>query len=386
MRAPLSLLAALVLCSFADEWVTYWPFGGLEPIRADLGLSYAEIGIAVGSLTAGGLLGHFFRVAADFVPLRWLSALGAAGVAAGMLTFGFGASLPILAVGGFVWGASTDAFFTGCEVALVDLCPDDLPAALGRVNAYGAVGDLLGPLTLAGAVAAGWSWRAVFVLGAAFMLIYALVLAGQRFPERRREAPEPALKALWSVLRDPRVILLGVVDGLHGLLDEPLLGFLNAFLEKDRGWSPALATALVSLLIGAGLVGYLAVPLFTARLRSRRLLPAFALLSAVSVAALVFLPGSWPAVAAAALFGFGGAVFYSVLEATYLSLRPGQAGTTGAVVSTISLAGVGFPALVGSVSDAYGLTAGMAVYAVVPAVMLLLVVPASRLLDGAEAA
>ncbi|HLQ34276.1 MAG TPA: hypothetical protein VK457_16445, partial [Chloroflexota bacterium] len=83
VRAPLSLLAALLLAGFADEWFTYWPFGSLEPIKADLGLSYAQMGLAVGSLTAGGLLGHFFRVAADFVDRRWLASLGAVGVAAG---------------------------------------------------------------------------------------------------------------------------------------------------------------------------------------------------------------------------------------------------------------------------------------------------------------
>lgn len=369
-RAPLTLLAALVFVGFADEWVTYWPFGALEPIRAELGLSYAQIGVALGSLTAGGLVGHFFRVAGDFVSLRWLSAFGAAGVAAGMLTFGLGQSLLVLAAGGFVWGASSDAFLTGCELVLVDLCPDELPAALGRVNAFGAVGDLLAPLTLAGALAAGWSWRVLFVGGAGLMLLYSAALASQPFPARKREAPEPAAAAVWSVLRDPRVILLGLLDGLHGLLDEPLLGFVNAFLERSREWTPALATALVSLVVAAGLAGYLAVRIVVPRVRDRLVLPMFATFTATGLAALVFVPLPWAEALAAALFGFSGAVFYSVLEARYLSLRPGQAGTTGAVVSAIGLAGLGFPALVGAVSDGHGLLTGMAVYAAVPVLIV----------------
>jgi len=373
VRAPLSLLAALLLAGFADEWFTYWPFGSLEPIKADLGLSYAQMGLAVGSLTAGGLLGHFFRVAADFVDRRWLASLGAVGVAAGMMTFGLGQSLPLLIAGGFVWGASTDAFFNGCEVALVDLCADELPVALGRMNAYGAVGDLLGPLTLAGALALGLSWRAVFVFGAGMMLLYAALLASQRFPEQKVEPPEPPVAAVWSVLSDPRVLLLAMIDGLHGLLDEPLLGFLNAFLERVREWTPAGATCMISLIVGAGLCGYLAVPLLKRRLSTWRLLPLFASVMAGSLGAMVLAPMAWIAAPAGALFGFAGAVFYAVLEATYLGLRPGQAGTTGAVVSTISFAGIGFPALVGAVSDAHGLTAGMAVYALVPLAMLFLV-------------
>jgi hypothetical protein len=93
-----------------------------------------------------------------------------------------------------------------------------------------------------------------------------------------------------------------------------------------------------------------------------------------SLALLVLAPAAWLVAPAAAMFGFAGAVFYSTLEARYLSLRPGQAGTTGAVVSAIGLAGIGFPALVGAVADAHGLAAGMAVYGVVPLIVLVLVV------------
>src|SRR5579885_2361980 len=100
----------------------------------------------------------------------------------------------------------------------------------------------------------------------------------------------PPLSAVLSVLRDPRVILFGVVDALHGLLDEPMLGFLNAFLEEVRGWTPPFATALISAMVAAGLLGYLAVPSVTRRLASRKLLPAFAALAAGSIATLVFVP------------------------------------------------------------------------------------------------
>jgi hypothetical protein len=69
---------------------------------------------------------------------------------------------------------------------------------------------------------------------------------------------------------------------------------------------------------------------------------------------------------AAFAFGVGGATFFAVLRATYLRLRPGQTGTSQAVVSTFGLVGVGFPALVGVVSNTIGLTAGLGLYAAVP--------------------
>ncbi|MBV9120641.1 MAG: MFS transporter, partial [Chloroflexi bacterium] len=206
--------------------------------------------------------------------------------------------------------------------------------------------------------------------GAAVMLLYGLALASSPFPERRLQAPEAPVAAVWSVLRDPRVLVLAAIDGLHGLLDEPFLGYLNALLERVRGWPPALATAAIGLILLSGIAGYLSVDRIRRRLTGRAPLPLFAGLVALSVGVAAFAPVPWLVVPAAALFGYAGAVFYAQLEATYLSLRPGQAGTTGAVVSAIGLAGIGFPALVGAIADAHGLAMAIALYAALPGLIV----------------
>jgi hypothetical protein len=80
-----------------------------------------------------------------------------------------------------------------------------------------------------------------------------------------------------------------------------------------------------------------------------------------------------PVVLAAGLgFGVAGAVFYTTLESVVLALRPGQAGATGAVVSTIGMLGMGFPALVGVLADSRGLGAGLLLYAAIPPITLAL--------------
>lgn len=372
-RAPWSLLAALLLVRFADEWVTFFPAGAIEAIRADLGLTYAQMGLVVSSLPAGGLVGGAFSVAADFWDRRWLASLGALGYALCLLAFALGGSFAVLLVAGFVWGAAGDAFVHGCEVTLVDLYDDDVAPAIGRVNAYAAVGDLLGPLTLAALAALGLSWRAAFGFGGAAMLLYAGWLASQRFPRPSRpaEAGSPA-QAVLAVVRDRRVLLLALVEGLYSLLDEPLLGFTAAFLERDRAVPAVVATVAISVGVVGGIAGFLAVPLFTARWAPGGLLRALAAAMAVELATLVLAPWLPLQTAALGLFELSGAVFYSVLTARYLSLRPGLAGTTGMVVGMVGHAGLGFPALVGAASDAFGLAAGLGLYALVPVAILLL--------------
>jgi hypothetical protein len=49
-----------------------------------------------------------------------------------------------------------------------------------------------------------------------------------------------------------------------------------------------------------------------------------------------------------------------------------HAGTIHAVVSTIGLFGIAFPALVGAVADSFGLTIGLGVYAAIGPLILVL--------------
>ena len=119
-----------MLVRFADEWAAFLPAGALEPIRHDLGLSYTQAGAVLAALPAGGLLGNVFVVAADYVSRRMLASLGALAYGLALIAFGLSHSLPTLLLAAFVWGAASDAFVHGCEVALVDLAGEDLPQSL----------------------------------------------------------------------------------------------------------------------------------------------------------------------------------------------------------------------------------------------------------------
>lgn len=370
---------ALVLVRFADEWVSFFPSGALEPIRADLALSYAQIGLVVAAIPAGGLIGNGFSVAADYVDRRLLASGGALVVGLAALGFAFGQTFILLLTAAFAWGLAGTAFVAGCEVSLVQLFRDDLAAVLGRANAFGAIGDLLGPLTLAAVVGIGLGWRSAFGFGGAFMLLYAVVLATREFPRTRPEPVAPSetlapsvVAEIIAVARDRTIVRLALIDGLFGLLDEPFQGFTIAYLERVRDLAPALATLVVAGWVVAGMIGFWVVPRFTARFAPRALLFGFGAAIAAAVILLVFGPFVPLQALGAAAFGFSGAVFYAILQATYLGARPERAGTVNAVVSTIGLFDIAFPTLVGAVIDTRGLEAGLGLYAAVPLLILAL--------------
>jgi predicted MFS family arabinose efflux permease len=376
-RAPYGLVAALVLVRFADEWTTFFPAGALEPIRRDLDLSYAEVALVLVALPAGGILGSFLVIAADYVSRRLLTSIGAATYGVAMIAFGIGHSLPVLLVAAFAWGAASDAFVHGAEVALVDLAEDGLGKTLSRMNAWASVGDMLGPVTLAIAVLMGLGWRGAFLGGGVAMFGYAVWLALHRFPP-----PHPPTthanpfagvwKVVWAVARDPEVLLLAVVLGLYGLLDEPLDAFMIAYLERVRGLTPALATAPVVASLLGGLIGFAAFERIARGRTPRAVVLACAALATGALPAAIFAPVLPIQLAAALCFGGAGAVLYTMLESSVLALRPGQAGTTSAVVSTVGMVGMAFPALAGALADVGGLGAGLGLYAAIPPVILAL--------------
>jgi predicted MFS family arabinose efflux permease len=207
------------------------------------------------------------------------------------------------------------------------------------------------------------------------MLAYAAWLAAHRFPPpHRSKAPPNPLADIWRIARDREVLLLALALGLFSLLDEPLDGFMIAYFERVRGLTPALAAApVVALLIG-GMAGFAAFERLAGQRSPRTVILACAAVMIAALPLAVFAPFLPLQLGAALVDGVAGAVLYTTLESVLLALRPGQAGATSAVVSTVGMLGMGFPALVGALADAHGLGAGLALYAAVPPVILMLAV------------
>jgi predicted MFS family arabinose efflux permease len=378
-RLPLRFAAALLLVRFADELFVFIPSGSLAAVHRDLQLTYSQAGVLLTLLATGGVVGTFLEGAADHVSRRALAAGGAAGVGVAMIAFGTGGAFWALALACAAWGAAGDAFVHGSEVALVDLAGGQLTRALGRINLLAGVGDVLAPLLIAAAAILGGSWRSLSVAGGVVMIGYAVWLSTLRLPGPARDDGSPApLRGVLDVLRDRRVIALGIAISLHGLLDEPFLAFVLIFLQRVRGLSLAAANLVGTAALAGGLVGYLLLPRAVRGVASIQvLLGGTGLIVLGALVTLLVAPAAWLLASALIAFGAAGAVYYTVGQAHLLRLRPGLAGTTGAVISVISLPAAAFPILAGAIADRFGLSATIGLYASVPVLML-----AAQLVSG----
>ncbi|MEO5678994.1 MAG: MFS transporter [Acidimicrobiales bacterium] len=365
----------------ADELAAFFPFGALEPIRADLALSYGRASLLLVLYPVVGLFGSVGGVASDHVSRRLLASLGALGYGAGFLTMAVGPGFGALVVGISVAGVSSTVMIDATEVALAELAADEdeLRTLLGQQNVLGALGSIVGPLVLAATLALGLGWRPAFGVAAAVLFAYGAFLATQPLPPPRPVPEDAEAPSFWAglgaVVRDGRVWTIGLVVLLLTPFDEPFLGFAIAFLDQTRGHSPAVATLLGGATTIGGVAGAAAAGRVGRRLGDRTSVTGAGVV-ALGVLAVAVAPGAVLQAAGAAAVGTGLYVVWIDVQARTLTLRPGQAGTTGSVVDAISETGAVLPLAIGHLADRAGLPAAMAAFVGLAA---LLVLAASRL-------
>lgn len=368
-------MASLLLVDFADEWCTFLPAASIDAIRVDLDLSLTQAAAVLVLLPAGGIAGNVCTLAADFVSRRALAGFGALAYGAAMIAFGSGRSFIVLAVSAFVWGAASDAFVHGSQLALADLASDDLEPTLARTNLLASLGAVVAPVCVAVAETAGLGWRPLLISGGVAMLGYAAWIGAQPLPPPARSADAPAPWAgVRAVLADGWVRRLSVINATENVLDYSFLGFFTLFLVDERGFSVAGAAAMIAVALAGAAVGFLVLAVTAPALDARRVFLATSTGRLVAIAVLVLLPQLAAIAVTAFALGLATAVHWVALQAAMLRARPGQTGTTYAVIATLSLPALAVPPLIGMAADRFGLDTGLALYGLMPVLVLGLVV------------
>jgi MFS family permease len=360
---PAALFGALLVVRLFDEAGSFLPYGAAPQLRTQLDLTYAQVGVLLTAMPAGGVVGLGLAALADVVSRRRLAATSAAMLALTMAAFAMSDEFLVLAAAAFVYGAASDGMISPVEVALADLAGDDLDRALARTNLFATVGDFLAPVLLAAALVAGLGVRPVFWIAALAFAGYAIWLGSLQLPEPRHPGREHVRGRLLSLVRDPRVWIMGLLAACIGPLDEALgAAFLLHLAVGAAGDQPVVLVAAVGVI--GDLVGLAVAARVIARLGRSRTMAAGTFLVGATVAVATVGPAITTFVASAAT-GFGIAIAWTAFQGVLLRLRPGSEGTTGAVIGAIELPALVLPVLAGVVADRAGPQAALAVYAAI---------------------
>lgn len=367
---------ALLLIEFLDEFVygareAAWPL-----IRADLGLSYVQMGLLLGlPHVIGNLIELSIGVLADTWRRRTLVLGGGIAFTVALLLTGLSWHFSMLLVAMVLLSPASGAFVGLSQATLMDVDPAQREQNMARWTFAGSVGVVAGPLFLVGANALGPGWRGLFLLFAALGAVFlagvwrrpfaAPVAPGERIAFRQGMAN--ALQALrrGAVLR--WLTLLQFSD----LMLDVLLGFLALYLVEAAGATPAQAGAAVAVWSGTGLLGdFLIIPLLK-HASGLRYLRVSAAIELVLFIALLLTPALWGKVVLLGLLGFFNAGWYAILKAQLYGALPNQSGSVMTVGNLFGWIGGLIPLGLGIAADRLGI--GVAVWLLMVGPLALLV-------------
>jgi MFS transporter, FSR family, fosmidomycin resistance protein len=252
---------------------------------------------------------------------------------------------------------------------------------MARWTLAGSIGNLLGPLCVAGGFALALGWRWIFLALDIFALALVLLVLWGWQSQRRQlpQHPKPEYqlhatqeksakpirrysiiwKNLGEALRSPGLLRWIILLQLSDMLLDILTGYTPLYLTDVVRVTPTQASLLLSVLMLASLAtDALVIPLLE-RIPGRLIVRLSAAISVPLYAALLLAP--WPMVKIGLLIvlRFSTLGWYSVLQGEAYASLPGRSGTVMALSSVSSLLGGGIAWLVGWVASLAGLPAGM---------------------------
>ncbi|HEX5708752.1 MAG TPA: MFS transporter [Pyrinomonadaceae bacterium] len=383
-RASFLFICGLLAVEFIDELVdgvrgAAWPL-----IRADLRLSYSQIGmlLSVPTLVAAAIeMG--VGVLGDVWNRRALVLGGGVFFALGLAVFGFSQNFYALLAAAVIFYPASGAFVNLSQAALMDSEPRRREQNMARWTLAGSAANVAGPLALAAAVWAGAGWRELFLLMSLLTLGVLLFVRRFHFPlpahdddateageARRARGFKAGVSGALGSLRRKEVWRWLVLLEVGDLTGDVLKGFLALYFVDVVGASESEAAFAVLIWVAVGLPGDALVVPVLERVRGLVYLRATMAATLLFYAAFMLARSTTTKLILLGLLGLANAGWYSVLKARLYAELPGQSGTVMTISNVSGIFGGLVPLAVGALAERFGLGATMWLFAAGPVLML----------------
>jgi FSR family fosmidomycin resistance protein-like MFS transporter len=345
-----------------------WPL-----VRDDLGLTYAEIGIA---LAIPGLVGSaldpLVGVLGDTGRRRLVMVVGGVAFAVSTALVSASVGLWMLVAALVLANPASGAFVSLAQATLMDLAPAQRERNMARWTLAGSAGYVVGPVLLSVVLWLGAGWRVA--LGALAVVALPLAAAARRLPVPSSETDTSgAWHQAFAALRRRDVLRwLALLEAANLLLDI-FHGFLALYLVDVARVDPGVAALGVAVWTGAGLVGDSLLLVVLRHVSGARYLRVSAVAALVVYPAFLVVPGYPAKLALAAVLGLLNSGWYAIPQAGLYESLPGRSGIAVAVGGVAGLAGACVPLVLGIVAGVAGLAPTMWILMLAPLALLALV-------------
>ncbi len=375
-----------LVIEFIDELVfgvtdAAWPL-----IRSDLGLSYAQIGLA---LSLPGLVSNFIEpflfILGDVWRRRTIILIGGALFTLSLVMTAISQNFALLLISLILFNPSSGMFVSLSQASLMDSAPGRHEVNMARWTFAGSLGVFLGPILLGGIALMALGWRFAFVFLALLSCIV-LVLAWANIPkslDAKISFPSPivfweGIKSTFNALKRREVLRWLVLLEFSDLMLDVLYGFLALYFVDVAGFTFPQAALGVAVWTGCGLASdFLLIPLLE-RVRGLDYLRISVFAELILFPAFLLIPSFYPKLILVGLLGFFNAGWYAILKANLYKTMPGQSGSVLALDNVSGMFGKLLPLTIGLAAQAYGLQSAMWLLLAGPIVLLVGLQPGNR--------
>jgi len=369
-RGVISLGLVFLLIEFFDEFHYGIQSAILPALRSDMALSYAQVGLLLGlPYVIGTLIEPLLMLLGD---TRWRKRLMVAGgltIVLALFLLASAVSFPVVLAGFIISFPASGAFVTLSQATLMDFNPGRENQMMARWTVAGSLGNVLGPLVLAGGLALTFGWRWAFAgLGLMSFILTIILLhqnvaarkiIGERSEETHPEELIGLLQNLWGALRNVHLLRWVLLLQLSDLMLDVFTGYVALYFTDVVGMKAAQASLLLSVLMVSGLTADLVLIPLLERIPGRNVVRISAILAVIVYPAWLLIPWIPAKIILLVLIRFTTIGWYQVLQGEAYAAMPGKSGTVMAVSSLGGIAGGALIWLIGWVAGQAGLNAAM---------------------------
>lgn len=382
------LTIIFLLIELLDELIS-GVFGAAWPlIRNDLNIDYGQLGMLLAiPNTVSGIIEPIVGIWADIGQRRQLILGGGAAFAVALLIISFSHNFSLLLLALILLYPASGCFVHLSQATLMDIEPRRHEQNMARWELAGSVGNVIGPLILAVAIAWYQGWRSAFLI----LTVTTLCLLGivwkyrKAIPSTSKQSNQSiqglrdGIGNVFKVLKQPKVLLWSTLLQFSDLMLDILASFLALYFVDVSGATLTQASFAVTVWLGFGLLGdFLLIPLL-AKMRGLTYLklsalivlclyPTFLLVTNINVKLIIL-----------GLLGLFNAGWYSILQGQLYTAMAGQSGTVMTLNNLFGLVGGLMPLALGLIAQNYGLQSTMWLLFAAPVALLIGLILRSRM-------
>lgn len=349
-------------------------------IRHDLNLSYLQFGLLLTiPNTVSSVIEPIFGVLGDFGHRQLLILGGGISFAIALLLISLSHHFWSLLAALVLFYPASGAFVSLSQATLMDLEPTRHEPNMARWALAGSLGNVIGPLALAGAIALQQSWRNVFFTLAALTLCLVGLMWKSPMAIATVSTPvnlpglsiQKSIRHIIRALKRPNVLRWLTLLQFSDLMLDVLRGFLALYFVDVVRTSDTQASFAFTIWLGFGLLGDLLLIPLLEQVRGIEYLRVSAFLVLCLYPAFLVIPNITIKIVILGGLGFLNAGWYSILQGQLYTAMLGQSSTVMVLNNLGGLVGGFMPLALGWLAQQYGLQLTMWLFLAAPIILLI---------------